>query len=59
MKVAKTEKITITLQLEEREAKWLKDLVQNPLCDPVDEERESRIMRKKFWNALSKSLPQK
>jgi len=44
----------IILELTEKEARWLKSVVQNPLRGNPDEEpEEERDMRVKFWNALS------
>lgn len=52
----KSKKITqeiVILKLEENEAKWLKDLVQNPIgCEPDEEDKDSKEIRKKFWDAL-------
>jgi len=44
-----------TLVITEREALWLKALMQNPLSndpDPNNENEENAEMRKAFWNAL-------
>lgn len=46
---------TTILKLNEQEKKWLKNLVQNPIGIPYEEESvESRQMRQIFWNALDK-----
>ena len=41
---------TTTLQLDEREAAWLRGIVQNPLC--VTETEVDRGMRERFFNNL-------
>ena len=48
----KKEKIT-TLILNE-EAKWLRNICQNPMwvADPADEDPIDKHMRWTFWNAL-------
>lgn len=44
---------TINLELDEKEALWLKGLVQNPICCEQEEEcEEDRVIRKIFWDAL-------
>lgn len=46
-------KATITLELDKKEALWLKGVVQNPVnCDYENEREEDRVMRKAFWDAL-------
>ena len=45
-------KTQITLVLNEEEAKYLKGLVQNPLCDPAQENPNIKRIRFSFWNAL-------
>jgi len=46
-------KVTVRLTLTEREAYWLKNLVQNPIgCSFEDELKEARQMREAFWKAL-------
>lgn len=44
--------VKVTLKLCEKEALWLKALVQNPLCSPDDESKFNKEMRRKFWDAL-------
>lgn len=44
--------IKIKLEMNEKEASFLKSLVQNPTCPPENEPGEYKIMRKKFWEAL-------
>jgi len=50
----KTE-MTVTLELTQEEAEWLKGVVQNPIIHDLNLDREdpySRIMRDIFWKAL-------
>jgi hypothetical protein len=42
----------VTLKLNRQEALYLKGLVQNPLCDPADEDANTKELRRKFWDAL-------
>lgn len=46
--------VTVTLTLSEAEAKWLKNIMQNPInCRSYeDEPMVDRQMRESFWNAL-------
>jgi hypothetical protein len=54
MKVTKEVVTEYTLELTAEEGKWLKDLMQNPLCDDgYSESTEDGRMRCKFFNALS------
>lgn len=41
---------TVTIVLNEREAKWLKSVMQNPLSTP--EAELDKEMRHTFWDAL-------
>ena len=52
----KKEKI-ITLILNEEEARWLRNICQNPMwvADPADENPVDRQMRRTFWNALEEN----
>jgi hypothetical protein len=45
---------TITLILNEEEAKWVRSICQNPMWvdDPADEDPVDKQMRWTFWNAL-------
>jgi len=43
-------KLTITLELDEDSARWLKGMVQNPLCENPSEKEEE--IRTSIWNAL-------
>ena len=46
-------KTTVTLELDKKEALWLKGLMQNSInCDYEDECEEDRVMRRTFWDAL-------
>ena len=54
MKAEVEQKVTVTLKLSEQEARWLKAMVQNPICDT--ESIEDSQMRKGFWEAL-KDVP--
>lgn len=49
-KIEADTKVTLTLNLQE--ALYLKGLVQNPLCDPADEDSDTKELRRKFWDAL-------
>jgi len=45
--------VTFTLVLGEKEAAWLKALVQNPIgCTPEEEPKEFARIRRHFWDAL-------
>ena len=49
---------TITLELDEFAAAWLKGVVQNPMWSALDEEPpQDREMRKAFWDALNPTPP--
>lgn len=50
MEVTQTKTITWNLILDEQEAKWLKNLMQN--APEIPESVEDQEMRAKFWNAL-------
>ena len=52
MDITINKKVSYNLTLNEKEAMWLKALVQNPFCHPDDETEENREMRKLFWEAL-------
>ncbi len=47
---------TVVLQLNEEEAEWLKELVQNPVFNENESEKDTRI-RMGFWNALNQDNP--
>ena len=44
--------VKITLILNHDEALYLKGLIQNPLCDPNDEDQKTNNLRRSFWEAL-------
>lgn len=48
---------TIILMLNEKEASWLKGLMQNPLgiCLSEPEQSDDREMREMFWDILNDS----
>jgi len=51
-------KISVTLELTEEEALWLRDVVQNPLiCSDQDETTYNYEMRSKFFNAVKDVQP--
>lgn len=52
MKTEIQKQIIVTIHLDEKEAMWLKNLVQNPLCHPDKESKEDKQFREKFWNEL-------
>jgi len=53
MKIETNKEISVTLQLTEFEARWLKSVVQNPIgVDYEDELEQDSEMRKNFWYAL-------
>lgn len=59
MKVSTSTQVTVTLVLTAEEAKWLNGLMQNPLsdnCDPDREDPYDREMRKAFFEATSNAV---
>ena len=54
MDIKQQKEITYTLILNEKEAQWLKVLMQNPIFDesPEDEPTDERAMRTIFWQGL-------
>jgi len=46
--------LTVTLNLDELEARWLKGIMQNPLDDQTihEESHTDKTMRKTFFDAL-------
>ena len=56
MEAIKMEQIEIVLRMTEKEAKWLKGIMQNPIShqQSMDEEQEKdNIMRRRFWDVLA------
>jgi|LauGreDrversion4_2_1035121.scaffolds.fasta_scaffold590497_2 hypothetical protein len=51
MKAEVKQEVTVTLQLSEQEALWLKANVQNPFRDGPEEPGDTE-MRRVFWDAL-------
>lgn len=45
--------VKIFLELDRDEARWLRDLVQNPINLSEEEDPKDRGLRQKFWDALS------
>lgn len=43
----------VTLCLTEEEAKWLKDVMQNPINNFEKEEKKDRTIRESFWATLN------
>lgn len=43
----------LVLELNAEEAEWLKGQVQNSHLPPSEEPEEDRVMRKKFFNAVT------
>ena len=54
MKSKIVKNVEVRLCLDEDEAKWLKDLMQNPIGygHDEDEENNDKLMRELFWDAL-------
>lgn len=50
MNINKIKETIINISLFEKEAKWLKEVMQNPLYDNEDE--RDRQMRKALWEGL-------
>lgn len=50
MKIDVNKTIEVIMILNENEAKWLKSIMQNPICD--GESEKDRRMRKLFWDML-------
>ncbi len=46
--------LTAILKLDKAEARWLKEIVQNPLggISPAEEDPINKDMRSRFWEAL-------
>ena len=54
MEIKVKEELKVTLTLNKEEAKWLKEIMQNPLYNQTleDEPEIDRSMRALFWDAL-------
>ena len=48
--------VEVTIILTEAEAKWLKGVLQNPLCGAAyeDEDERDQSTRKTLWDVLNK-----
>jgi len=58
MEAIRREQIEITLKLTKEEAKWLKEIMQNPISHQQiegGEREEDNVMRNQFWNVLTKA----
>jgi hypothetical protein len=58
MKIKTSKTITVTMELDELEARWLKELVQNPLIDKQfcdEESQRDTTMREIFFKALNEA----
>lgn len=55
MKIRKEKVLTFELTLNQAEAEWLRGLVQNPMCDPIDEPEEVSKYRKLIFDGLNPS----
>lgn len=44
----------VSMELSEEEARWLKELVQNPIgvAKQADEPEHDRLIRERFWYAV-------
>ncbi len=58
MQVSPKTEVTVTLSISAREAKLLMGIVQNPMCEPHEEDREMREFRYDLFNAIKKALGQ-
>ena len=52
LKVNVKKTVKIQLELSEEMAYWLKGYMQNPMCDPNDEDPKLRDYRNQLFNAL-------
>ena len=53
MKTHVEKSLKVVVELNEREARWLKGQLQNSLCPPEEESLEDRGFRQELWDALS------
>lgn len=51
MKTHVEQKVVVVLEMTEDEAKWLKNMMHNPIVP--DEDHQSAEMRKRFWECLN------
>lgn len=56
MKVNKSQEIQYQILLTEKEALWLKAVVQNPVGPPEEEILEEKALRKEFFENLEDVL---
>jgi len=60
MKASRECKITVILELNEKEARWLMALTQNPMMPvydgAIDELEENLEMRKNFFDTIKEQL---
>jgi len=60
MKASRERKITVILELNEKEARWLMALTQNPMMPvndgTIDESEENLEMRKNFFDTIKEQL---
>ncbi len=60
MKASRERKITVILELNEKEARWLMALTQNPMIPvndgTIDELEENLEMRKNFFDTIKEQL---
>jgi len=60
MKASREHKITVILELNEKEARWLMALTQNPMMPvndgTIDESEENLEMRKNFFDTIKEQL---
>lgn len=55
MESKSTKSIEVTIIMNETEARWLKNVMQNPLWGTMEnEDHTDKIMRKMFWDVLSR-----
>ncbi|AFB83902.1 hypothetical protein F404_gp045 [Vibrio phage pVp-1] len=52
------QEVTVTLEMTEHEAYWLRAMTQNYLGRPGDEPKEDKELREKFFNSLKNLLDQ-
>ena len=57
MQIKTTQKIEITITMNEFEARWLKGIMQNPFYgqNPSDEQETDKKNREMFWHTLNEN----